>query len=146
MRFDNSYAFSELFNRAATMSDQYLEITGSDTDHTVLSFITLCLAEKFSFLSPPICPSQSCGPHAPFRRTCFEVGGIWHISLRGGWMRIVWSGYLVIRKLLIIRLRIGAMVSGAEGQCENTSNSNREPERSYTNWCLVPRLRTRQEA
>jgi len=64
-------------NRETTRSDHSLEITGSGTDHTVLSFIILCLAGKFSFLSLPICSSQSCGTHAFFfRRTCFEVEGV----------------------------------------------------------------------
>ena len=146
MRFDNSCAFGAVYNRAATRSDQSLEITGSGTDHTDLSFITLCFAVKFSSLSLPICATQSCGLRAFFCRTCFEVEGVWHVCLRGGEMTVMWSVYLVIRTLRIIRLRMGAMVSGAEGQCANTSNRSRESETSDTNWCLVPRLRTRQEA
>ena len=64
MRFDNSYAFSAVYNRAVTRSDQYLEITGSGTAYTDLSFVTLCLAAKLSFLSLLICSLQSCGLHA----------------------------------------------------------------------------------
>jgi hypothetical protein len=76
MRFDNSYAFSAVYNLAATRTDQSLENTGSGTDHTDLSFITFCLAANFSFLSLPICPTQSCGLHALFCMMCIEVEGL----------------------------------------------------------------------
>jgi hypothetical protein len=146
MRFDNSYAFSAVYNLAATKSDQPMEITGSSTAPTNLSFVTLFLAGKFSFLSLLIFPSQSWGLHAFFCRTCFEVEGVWQISLRGRLMTVICRGYFIIRALRIIRLRMRTMVSRAEGQWANTSNSSREPARSHTNWCLVPELRTRQEA
>jgi hypothetical protein len=81
-----------------------------------------------------------------FGRTCFEVEGVWQTSLRGGWMTLICRGYVFIRTLRIIRLRMGTMVSRAEGQCANMSNSSREPARSDINWYLVPGFRTRQEA
>jgi hypothetical protein len=66
MRFDNSNVFNAVYNSAATRSDQYLEITESGTDHTLLSFVTPCFAAKFLFLSLPLGLSRSCGLHECF--------------------------------------------------------------------------------
>ena len=61
MRIDNSYAFSAVYNRAATY--KRWNLTESGTDHTDLSIVTPCFAAKFPLLSFPIGPSQSCGLH-----------------------------------------------------------------------------------